>query len=192
MNQIILASASSSRLSIMQSIGFAPDHVIASNIDESFSNDERASQLVRRLAISKAQVAYQSFSKDDYIIGADTLVAKGRRILCKPKDAEEAYAMLEMLSGCRHRVYSAVCLIHQDQIKVKVAHSILKFKRLSASEIEQYVKSNEWKGKCGGYSIRGRAGVFLKSINGLESTVVGLPCNIVYNLFASHGVYPRI
>lgn len=173
-SELILASASPRRLDLLRQIGIEPAAVIPTEIDESVRDEETPPQLVRRLAESKALAV--DGQNNDLVIGADTVVACGRRILGKPANINEAHKFLELISGRRHRVYGGVCIVRSgNKISDRVVMTSVKFKRLSPTEIESYLSSNEWEGKAGGYAIQGRAGAFVQSITGSYSNVVGLP-----------------
>ena len=111
------------------------------------------------------------------MLGADTVVARGRRILPKPADADEARRCLALLSGARHRVYGGIALIVPERapIRERLVITVVAFKRLSRDEIDHYLDSGEWRGKAGGYAIQGRAAAFVRQIIGSYSNVVGLP-----------------
>ena len=103
-------------------------------------------------------------------------MAVGRRVLGKPEDAAQARAFLELLSGRRHHVLTAVALIGPDgRVSQRLSDSAVIFKRLSAAECDGYVAGGEWAGKAGGYAIQGLAAAFVRQISGSYSGVVGLP-----------------
>ncbi len=110
------------------------------------------------------------------MLAGDTVVALGRRILPKAEDEATARECLELLSGRRHRVWSAIALRAPDgTMRAKLSESQLRFKRLSGPEIAAYLASREWEGKAGGYAIQGRAEGLIAWIAGSYSGVVGLP-----------------
>lgn len=112
---------------------------------------------------------------DDIVLAADTVVTAGRRILGKPEDVAQARAFLTLLSGRRHRVMTAITLRRQGREWSRLVETQVRLRPLSAQEIEDYLASNEWQGKAGGYAIQGRAGAFVNWIEGSFSAVVGLP-----------------
>lgn len=112
---------------------------------------------------------------DDIVLCADTTVALGRRILGKPEDADEARRFLEMMSGRRHRVITAVAVRRGDQRWARDVVSQVRMKALSSQEIDGYLASDDWRGKAGGYAIQGPAGVFIPWISGSYTAIVGLP-----------------
>ncbi len=171
---LILASASPRRLALLEQVGITPDEVIPADIDETPLKDEQPRALAIRLAREKAE-AVANKHQENYILAADTVVACGRRILPKAETEGEAIKCLELLSGRKHRVYGGIALICPDGKKMKrISQTIVQFKRLSPSEITEYIESGEWQGKAGGYAIQGRATGLVKTLQGSYSNVVGL------------------
>ena len=118
-----------------------------------------------------------------FILGADTVVACGPRILGKAEDEQTARCYLELLSGRRHHVFGGICVIDPaGNTRSKVTETIVTFKRLEETEIFRYLCSEEWRDKAGGYAIQGLAASFIKKINGSYSNVVGLPLYETVNL----------
>ncbi|WBU64181.1 Maf family protein [Paracoccus aerodenitrificans] len=171
--QLILASASPRRLELLAQIGIAPDAVRPADIDETPHKGERPQDYVRRMAHEKA--AAISAAPDEIVLAADTVVTAGRRILGKPADRAEARAFLTLLSGRRHRVMTAIELRREDRHWSRCVPTIVKMRPLDTAEIEDYLESEEWQGKAGGYAIQGRAGAFVTWISGSFTAVVGLP-----------------
>jgi len=189
---IVLASASPRRLSLLEQIKFYPDIVAPSDIDESLLKDEPATDYARRMAVQKAELAEKTYS-GNIIIAADTVVACGRRILAKPENEAEARKFLELLSGRSHRVLGGVCVVDANGKKsVRVVTTKVAFKHLSAEEINTYILSKEWEGKAGGYAIQGLAGTFVKQIIGSYSNVVGLPLFETNALLHGMGARPKL
>jgi septum formation protein len=147
--------------------------------------------LARRLAFAKAR-AIAGIHTDAIVLGADTVVARGRRVLAKPADEGAARRCLALLSGSRHRVCGgiAVAMPNRRIIRERVVTTVVAFKRLSPDEVDQYVASGEWRGKAGGYAIQGRAAAFVRQIIGSYSNVVGLPLFEICGLLEGIG-YPR-
>ena len=173
--RLILASQSPRRLELLATIGITPDAVRAADIDETPKPDETPRLLAKRLACEKARAAAKGGEEALYL-AADTVVGVGRRILGKPKDADDARAMLRLMSGRAHRVYTGIALHQPDGgLTHRLVEARIKFKRLTSAEIEGYIRSNEWQGKAGAYGIQGLAGVFVLSLSGSYSAVVGLP-----------------
>ena len=171
---LVLASASPRRLSLLQQIGIEPDLVEAANIDETPAKAELPRLYAMRMAREKAS-AVATRHPDAIVLGADTVVACGRRILPKAETEAEAEACIRLLSGRAHRVYTAVHLVSPSRISERVSESRVIFKRLSDAEIASYLASDEWQGKAGGYAVQGIAAMFIRSLTGSYSGVVGLP-----------------
>ena len=172
---LVLASASPRRRDLLRQIGIDPDRVAPTDIDESPRRGELPPQLARRLAQAKARAAAAD-NAGAYVLGADSVVACGRRILGKAGDADQARRFLTLLSGRRHRVHGGVTVIAPDGREVsRLVTTAVRFKRLSAAEIDAYLDSGEWRGKAGAYAIQGRAGAFVTALVGSYFNVVGLP-----------------
>ena len=172
---LVLASASPRRLDLLVRVGIVPDAVDPAELDEAPLPRELPEQHASRLAAAKAQ-AVAARHGDAFVLGADTVVACGRRILPKPEDEAMARRCLEMLSGRRHRVFGGITVIAPGgAARHRVVRTQVTFKRLEASEIAAYIASGEWRGKAGGYAIQGLAAAFVPSINGSYSNIVGLP-----------------
>jgi len=173
-HQLILASASPRRLELMSQIGIKPDKISPSKINEKPIRNEMPGTLALRLANQKA-TEIASCNTNCFIIGADTVVSVGKRIVGKPADISDAKRHLELLSGRRHKVYGGICILAPNGIRSeRLIKTIVKFKRLSSSEIDMYLSTGEWQDKAGGYAIQGHAGSFIPWINGSYTNVVGL------------------
>ena len=185
--RLVLASASPRRLDLLARIGVTPDAVLPAEIDESPSKSELPIPYARRIAAAKAAAVAQP---GDVTLAADTVVAVGRRILGKAETEAEAGAMLRLLSGRRHRVYSAVTVVDpHGTARHRLSSSIVTFKLLSDEELAAYLASGEWQGKAGGYAIQGRAGALIRALSGSYSGVVGLPLFETHALLRAAG-YP--
>jgi septum formation protein len=172
---LILASASPRRVELLKLLGITPESIIPADIDETPLPRELPVAYVQRIARGKAQkIAAQQPGKR--ILSADTVVACGSRILPKAEDEATARECLKILSGRRHRVMTAVCVIDETgRLRESMATTVVKFSRLTQDEIERYIASGEWNGKAGGYAIQGMAAGFIPFISGSHSNVVGLP-----------------
>ena len=179
---MVLASASPRRLDLLAQIGIVPDQVDPAELDETPLRAELPAQHASRLAEAKARLVAERHP-DAFVLGADTVVASGRRILPKAEEERQARACLALLSGRRHRVLGGVCLIAPNgRVARRLVTTAVTFKRLDRNEIDEYLASGEWQGKAGGYAIQGRAAVFVRELSGSYSNVVGLP------LFESHAL----
>lgn len=184
--RLVLASASPRRLALLKQIGIEPDAVAPAEIDETPLKGEAPRFLAARLARLKAAAAAQA---DAVVLGADTVVALGRRILPKAETEAEARACLALLSGRAHRVFTAICVVPPNQQpRERVVETRVSFKRLAGAEIDAYIRSEEWKGKAGGYAVQGVAARFVSHISGSYSAVVGLPLHETANLLESCGL----
>ena len=173
--KLILASASPRRLALLRQAGYEPDSVQAAEIDEAALPGELPRALAARLAAEKARTVARDHP-GAWILAADTVVACGRRILPKPATDSEARDCLALLSGRRHRVFGGIHVIDPaGRERARDVVTAVVFKRLTKREIETYTAGGEWRDKAGGYAIQGRAGAFVRSLNGSYFNVVGLP-----------------
>ncbi len=185
-SRLILASESPRRKALLAQAGIVPDAIIPATIDESVKKGEQPRAHALRLAVEKAQAV--ALKHKDYVLAADTVVSAGRRILGKPNNADQVRACLELLSGRRHQVTTAVALISPDgKLRTRIVMTRVSFLRLSPREIQSYIDSREGLGKAGGYAIQGRAETFVKAISGSYSNVVGLPLAETVRLLAGSG-----
>ena len=173
-NKLILASASPRRVDLLAMAGITPDAILPADIDETPLKGELPRDLCVRLARGKAE-KIAAENPGAIVLGADTVVACGRRDLGKPLDAADARRMLELLSGRRHKVLGGLCVIGADgKARTRLCESIVAFSCLSKNEIDAYIESGEWDGKAGGYAVQGLAATFVKFMSGSHSNIVGL------------------
>lgn len=177
--RIVLASASIRRQELLRKLLHNFD-VVVSDFDESqikFEGD--CSKYVMELAKSKATTVSNIINNDALIIGCDTVVVYENEILGKPKDECEAFNMLSFLSGKIHKVYSGIAIYNSISGEIKTNYVItkVKFSKLSAKEIKDYIATREPMDKAGAYGIQGYGGVFVEEIEGCYYNVVGLPLN---------------
>jgi septum formation protein len=185
--RLILASASPRRLELLAQIAIVPALVKSAVIDETPRKSELPAELVRRLSEAKVMAIAGDFP-DDYVLGADTVVALGRRILGKPDGEETARRHLGLLSGRRHLVYGGICVAAPGGRKsVRVIKTAVRFKRLTTVELETYIATGEWQNKAGSYGIQGFAAAFVPAINGSYSNVVGLSLSDARAMLAGLG-----
>jgi septum formation protein len=193
--KFVLASGSPRRLGLINQAGIEPDALRPADIDETPRKGELPRACANRLARAKADAAVASLRADDelqgaYILAADTVVAVGRRILPKAELLDEAAQCLRLLSGRNHRVYTAICLVTpKEAVRQRLVETRVRFKRLSAQDIEAYLASGEWRGKAGGYAVQGLAGTFVVKLVGSYTNVVGLPLYETLTLLSGEG-YP--
>ena len=170
---LILASASPRRLELLTRLGVTPTQVVAADIDETPAPREVPRAYAQRMAREKALGVPGG---EAHVLGGDTVVALGRRILPKAEDEATARRCLTLMSGRRHSVLSAIALKAPDgSLRERMSETIVRFKPLSAAEIDAYIAGGEWHGKAGGYAIQGSAEGLIAWISGSHSGVVGLP-----------------
>lgn len=187
--RLILASSSPRRLELLRRLGLEPDAIAAPDIDESPLKGELPRVYVERMARSKAQAVAESREPGTVILAGDTTVAVGRRILGQASDDAEQRRFLDLLSGRRHHVLSAVAVVGIDgTLRCRVSDSMVRFKRLHSTEIANYIGCGEGRGKAGGYAIQGRAEALIHSISGSHSGIMGLPLYETRLLLKTAGV----
>ena len=157
------------------------------DVDEISMPDEAPDVYVVRMARSKAEAGWRRMTQRNLplspVLAADTTVALGNRIFVKPVDRREAAEMIGQMSGRSHEVLTAVALKHHDWMESALSRSEVRFKPLSAAEINQYVASGEGDDKAGAYAIQGRAARFIVELRGSYSGVMGLPLYETAQLF---------
>jgi septum formation protein len=183
--RIYLASQSPRRRELLKQIGVAfdvlPLRAVAGRMDvvEVPRDGESAPEFAQRMATEKAACGWRAVDLRRLlrfpVLGADTVVELDGAILGKPVDRQDAAAMLGRLSGCVHRVHTAVAVQHDDQMEMRLSSSQLRFATLDSITISRYLESGEYLGKAGAYAIQGRAGAFVERIEGSYSGVMGLP-----------------
>jgi septum formation protein len=184
-SKLILASASPRRAQLLKQIGITPDQIIPADIDETELKGETPKQCAVRLALSKAKAVHQD---GHFTLGADTIVAMGARMLPKTETEDSARNCLGKLSGRRHHVIGGIALITPEGKEITRHHdTMVQMKRLSDKDIDTYIATNEWNGVAGGYAIQGFAAVFIKTIHGSHSNVVGLSISDVFTMLDGNG-----
>jgi septum formation protein len=181
---LILASSSPRRAELLRAAGI--NFIVrAAGVDETAALDESPRDYVTRLSREKACAVVQG---DELALGADTTVVINGEILGKPADTEEAGRMLRALSGQWHEVLTGVTLARVDRVISAVSSTRVKFAELSSAEINWYISTGEPMDKAGAYAIQGHASLFVESIEGSYSNVVGLPMQLTYQLAREMGV----
>ncbi len=190
MNKLILASASKRRKELLEQIGVYFS-CMPMDIDETSLPGEEAEAYVLRLAEQKALAALPN-SNGLPVLGSDTCVLLGDEIMGKPESERDAIEMLKRLSGKNHVVKTAVALCREKDSKVQLCSEVVEtkvsFSTISDGQIMSYVKTGEPMDKAGAYGIQGRAAVFVSSINGSYSNVVGLPLAQTARMLEKMGV----
>jgi len=181
MCELILASGSSRRHSLLSQLDLS--YIISvPDIDESVLSGERADAYVARIANSKAEVVFENSSTQQVVLAADTIISYFDEILGKPKNSDEARAILQKLSGNKHEVLTAVCLKTQEAMFEAIESTKVTFRPLSNSEIDAYCATDEPYDKAGAYAIQGLASSFVEYISGSYTNVMGLPLTTVSSL----------
>jgi len=155
--------------------------------------NEKPDDYVRRVTLVKASAAWSRVTlrkglQRKPVLAADTTVEREGEILGKPADAADATRMLELLSGTRHRVLTAVAIQLDQRVELAVSESLVTFTPLDAARIAAYVASGEPFDKAGAYGIQGRAGAFVERLEGSYTGVMGLPLYETANLLRLFGV----
>ena len=195
---VYLASRSSRRRELLKQIGVSFEilllregHGRPADFDETPLPDESPVDYVQRIARGKVEAGWSRLTQRRLlrfpVLSADTTVAVEGDILGKPADREQAISFLKRLSGKVHQVHTAVAVKFDQQIEVAVSSTVVEFRPLTESEMRQYVASGEPLDKAGGYAIQGRGAVFIRSINGSYTGVVGLPLFETSQLLARLG-----
>lgn len=183
---ITLASVSPRRQELLNQIG-VPHVVVGAHIDEAVHAGESPHDYVQRMARSKAMEVWKEHSSLP-VLGADTTVVLDGATLGKPRDRSDALQMLARLSGRTHEVLTAVALTTLGGTGVRVSVSSVRFRSLSAEECAAYWDTGEPRDKAGAYAIQGRAAVFIESLQGSYSGVMGLPLFETVELLKAAGV----
>lgn len=169
----ILASASPRRKELLTLAGIEYE-VVVSQCEEILPDGITPDKAVEELARQKAEDVFNR-NPDCMIIAADTVVALGNTILGKPKDEDDAFAMLSSLSGRRHTVFTGVCIKSENKTDIFHVATEVEFYDLSEKEIKDYIATKEPMDKAGAYGIQGKGFVLVKGIHGDYFNVVGLP-----------------
>lgn len=185
---IYLASHSPRRRELLGQIAlpFSPLDV---SVDESWDEDESPEVFVIRVALEKARAGWAQVADANPLptLGADTVVVQDGTVLGKPRDRDEALAMLRSLSGGEHRVLTGVALV-DDRESTRLSVNRVQFRELSDYELQRYWESGEPKGKAGSYAIQGLGGVFAEHLEGSYSGVMGLPLFETTDLLDEFGI----
>lgn len=181
--KLILASASPRRAEILRFVGWEFEKQTA-DVDEKTIDGEKPADYVQRLALEKA-IAVAEKNADRLVLGADTTVVVGEEIIGKPRDFDEAGEMLRKLSGRWHEVLTGVALVQNEEARVCLQQTQVKFSELSDEEIEFLVEKGEPLDKAGAYAVQAQAALFIEKIEGDYWNVVGLPVNLVYKMLGN-------
>lgn len=189
--RLILASGSPRRRELLGGIGIGFD-VVVSDVVEEQEPGEAVDAYVRRLARDKG-AAVAASHPDAWVLSADTVVFIDEHVLEKPSSREDARAMLAKIAGREHVVYTGVALqnAHAGFLEDTVTASNVRMIDLTPDEISWYVETGEPMDKAGSYAVQGIGAMFIESIDGSYSNVVGLPLSVVYDMLKRAGVWRR-
>lgn len=179
--RIILASASPRRKELLSKLDIDFTVKTLYDVDESFPASLPVVQVPQYISRKKADAYRQEMQENDMVITADTVVAVGRRILGKPKSAEEARVMLKLLSDRYHRVVTGVTIMTAKRTETFATVSRVRFTRLNGEEIDYYISKYKPFDKAGAYGIQEWIGmVGITELNGSYFNVMGLPVQRLY------------
>jgi septum formation protein len=190
MEPIILASASPRRQDILRQVGFVfsvmpPE--IKEELDPALAPEDQT------IILAKQKIEAVLKKKWDHmfpwVLGADTIISLDGKVIGKPASREEAASLLEGFSGRTHHVITGLALYNhrKGNVIVRSNRTAVSFNRLQSDEIEWYLDTGEWQGVAGGYRIQGKASLFVRSIEGSYSSVMGLPISDFYGMLRESG-----
>ncbi len=185
---IVLASRSPRRRQLLEQMGLRDFRIVCSGADETASPGLTPPALVEALSARKAAAVQHAAAAGDLIIAADTVVALDGRVLGKPADGPDAFAMLSALSGRRHQVYTGLTVVCGAQRLTEHEVTAVTFRSLSSAEICAYIATGEPMDKAGAYGIQGRGALFVEGIEGDYYNVMGLPVCRLGRILARLGV----
>lgn len=182
MKKIILASASPRRSALLKQVGINFETQI-SNIEEKIiGNNPR--EIVKNLALQKAQDIFKKNKGEIIVIGADTVVAKDDKIMGKPLDEKDAFNKIKLLQGSEHKVYTGVCVCYRFEEKSDVIsfyeESTVYMHKMNDNQITDYISTKEPMDKAGAYGIQGICAIYVDKIKGDYNNIVGLPISKLY------------
>ncbi len=188
--KLILASASPRRRELLESIRI-PFEVMPSDVPEVRAEGESPEEYVARLSRDKANAVGRQ-RPSEWVLAADTTVLLGEQLLEKPVDRPDAVRMLATIAGKTHVVYTGVTLLNLDRkyTDTRVAESEVRMLPLSQRDIEWYADTGEPLDKAGAYAVQGIGAMFIESIHGSYTNVVGLPLALLFQMLRKSGLDP--
>lgn len=176
MRNFVLASQSPRRQELLNALGLS-FRILIDTSPETVDFTKSPKEIVKELALQKAQNVFSDCKKEEIILSADTMVTLNGVIFGKPDNQENAREMLKTLSGNTHEVYTGFCIMDKEQEKIHTDYECTQvtFKNLSNDEIESYISTGEPLDKAGAYGIQGLGSLFIEKINGDYYNVMGLP-----------------
>lgn len=180
--KIILASESPRRKQILELVGLTP-LVVPSMVEEPSLTGLPYKQAISH-SLNKLHAVRPLFSEDSLVIAADTIVYINDQVLGKPVNAFQIREHLQLLSSNTHSVYTGVSISFRNNIISDYQRTKVRFKELTSSEIEEYIKTGEPKDKAGSYGIQGYGAQFIEAINGCYFNVMGFPVQLFYEMIS--------
>ncbi len=185
---VVLASGSPRRKELLEMLGVKDLKIIPAQGEEKAPEGAGPGELVMALASAKANEVRKLCAPDDVIIAADTIVWFEEKVYGKPHSRDEAIAMLTKLSGNSHRVYTGVCVIRAQRELKEFEVTKVRFREMTAREIEAYVDTKEPMDKAGAYGAQGKGALFVEGIDGDFFNVMGLPVCRLGKMLNEQGV----
>ena len=183
----ILASASPRRRELLAQAHILTDDILPADINETPLKNELPAIYAVRMASAKARLVADKRA-DGFVLGADTVIACGRRILPKAETKEELLSCLNLLSGRQHRVYGGIALITPDgKVTSRLSQSKVAFRRLGARDIDALIENGDGLGKAGGYAIQGQAEQFISMISGSYANIMGFDVHVISGMLGAIG-----
>jgi len=187
---LVLASGSPRRCDLLRGIGL-PFLQRPAEIEERVAPGESPERFVLRMATTKAREGRLNAPSRCLILGCDTVVVAGSRILGKPRDRAEGRRMLQALMGRSHLVLSglALYLLPEEQWAAGVSETRVVFQSIPAAALEAYLETGEFLDKAGAYALQGAASLFVERIEGSATNVIGLPLDLFPRLLGELGLW---
>lgn len=189
--RIVLASSSPRRNELMKFFNI-PFETIVSNTIEKLNSNKNVYEQCMDIAKSKALGVYDSIKDDVIVIGSDTIVVHNNKIYGKPKNYEDAFNMLKVLSGARHEVISSLCLLirkdNKEYIELTYDNCYVYVHDMTDLEINNWINENDVYNKAGGYAIQEGFGKYIEKIEGDYFSIVGFPVHKLYELLKKYDV----
>lgn len=184
--RLVLASSSPRRQAFLRDLGW-DFHIEPSDVDESYILGESPEEMALRLAVSKASDVWQR-SRENWVIGADTIVVIDGSVLGKPADERKAKRMICMLQGRTHTVMTGAAAIRPDGAMLScVEKTQVTFRSMTEDDAEAYVEQGESMDKAGAYAIQGKGMLLVERVEGCYFNVVGLPLERLSRMLAELG-----
>ena len=195
---LVLASSSPRRSELLRQWGYKFELVyapVAESLTEGVSPQDAVQALAERKALSGYKVWKDNGgSPHDLVLAADTIVVLGERILGKPNDENDAYAMLKALSGQTHQVMTGIALATEIEERLQIESAVdvttVTFREIDDQEILAYIAGGEPMDKAAAYAIQGEGGKFVIGVQGSVTNVIGLPMELLVDKLDQKGVFP--